>query len=106
VLIRAAELKEALSFAKDDIVAKSAQIKHDRTWVKKVMKIVEAYVLKVGERSGQDHILSGVNELCELQTRRVNANVRELQADVKKAFHKKRQIENMLIQLKLNQRLK
>jgi chromosome segregation ATPase len=79
------ELAEALQTVKDQIVAKANEIKAEKKWVREVTKIIEAYVKKV---------------------RRVNANVRRLQQDVKQLFRKKKQIENMIVQRKLEKKLK
>jgi len=79
------ELAEALQTVKDQIVAKANEIKAEKKWVREVTKIIEAYVKK---------------------TRRVNANIRQLQKDVKTLFRKKKQIENMIVQRKLEKKLK
>lgn len=79
------ELAEALQTVKDQIVAKANEIKAEKKWVREVTKIIEAYVKK---------------------TRRVNANIRQLQKDVKVLFRKKKQIENMIVQRKLEKKLK
>jgi len=79
------ELAEALQTVKDQIVAKANEIKAEKKWVREVTKIIEAYVKK---------------------TRRVNANIRQLQKDVKTLFRKKKQIENMMVQRKLEKKLK
>jgi len=79
------ELAEALQTVKDQIVAKANEIKAEKKWVREVTKIIEAYVKK---------------------TRRVNGNIRQLQKDVKMLFRKKKQIENMIVQRKLEKRLK
>jgi len=79
------ELAEALQTVKDQIVAKANEIKAEKKWVREVTKIIEAYVKK---------------------TRRVNANIRQLQKDVKSLFRKKKQIENMIVQRKLEKKLK
>jgi len=79
------ELAEALQTVKDQIVAKANEIKAEKKWVREVTKIIEAYVKK---------------------TRRVNGNIRQLQKDVKTLFRKKKQIENMMVQRKLEKKLK
>jgi len=79
------ELDEALQSIKDQIVAKANQIKSEKAWVKEVTKIIETYVKK---------------------TRRVNGNIRTLQKDVKVLFRKKKQVENMIMQRKLEQKLR
>jgi len=79
------ELAEALQTVKDQIVVKANEIKAEKKWVREVTKIIEAYVKK---------------------TRRVNANIRQLQKDVKTLFRKKKQIENMIVQRKLEKKLK
>lgn len=79
------ELDEALQSVKDEIVQKATQIREEKKWVKEVTKIVETYVLKV---------------------KRVNSNIREMQADVKELFRKKKQIENLKLQRKLELKLK
>lgn len=79
------ELAEALQTVKDQIVAKANEIKSEKKWVREVTKIIEAYVKK---------------------TQRVNANIRKLQHEVKVLFRKKKQIENMIVQRKLEKKLK
>jgi len=79
------ELAEALQTVKDQIVAKANEIKAEKKWVREVTKIIEAYVKKV---------------------RRVNANIRNLQKDIKALFRKKKQIENMIVQRKLEKKLR
>ena len=79
------ELEEALQTAKDQIVAKANSIKSEKKWVKEVTEIIEQYVKK---------------------TRRVNAHIREMQLEVKNLFRKKKQIENMILQRKLEQKLR
>jgi len=79
------ELAEALQTVKDQIVAKANEIKSEKKWVREVTKIIEAYVKK---------------------TRRVNASIRKLQKEIKGLFRKKKQIENMIVQRKLEKKLK
>jgi hypothetical protein len=79
------ELSDALQAVKDQIVYKANQIKSEKRWVREVTAIIESYVKK---------------------TRRVNANIRNLQAEVKELFRKKKQIENMILQRKLELKLK
>jgi hypothetical protein len=78
-------LHEALQSVKDQIVAKASQIKSEKKWVKEVTKIIETYVVK---------------------TRRVNMNIRQLQKQVKELFRKKKQIDNLIVQRKLEKKLK
>jgi len=78
------ELQEALQSVKDNIVYKANLIKQEKRWVKAVTKIVEDYVKKA---------------------RRVNAHIRHLAQEVKVLFRKKKQIENMIVQRKLTQKL-
>jgi len=78
-------LKGALQNVKDQIVAKAQQIKSEKHWVGEVTKIITSYVTK---------------------TRRVNANIRKLQAEVKDLFRKKKQIDNLIMQRKLEDKLK
>jgi len=78
-------LQDALQNVKDQIVFKANEIKSEKRWVKEVTKIIEAYIKK---------------------TRRVNANIRNLQKEVKVLFRKKKQIENMIVQRKLEKKLK
>eukprot|EP01006_Ploeotia_vitrea_P003663 TRINITY_DN113018_c0_g1_i1.p1 TRINITY_DN113018_c0_g1~~TRINITY_DN113018_c0_g1_i1.p1 ORF type:complete len:276 (+),score=150.92 TRINITY_DN113018_c0_g1_i1:45-830(+) len=78
------ELQEALQTVKDQIVAKATQIKSEKAWVKQVVGIIEAYALKV---------------------RRVNQSIRSLQENVKELYKNKKQIENMILQRKLQKRL-
>jgi len=79
------ELADALQNVKDQIVYKANEIKSEKRWVKEVTKIIEAYIKK---------------------TRRVNANIRNLQKDIKVLFRKKKQIENMIVQRKLATKMK
>lgn len=79
------ELAEALQSVKDQIVHKANQIKSEKKWVHEVTKIIEAYVRK---------------------SRRVNANIRSLQKEVKTLFRKKKQVENMILQRKLESKLR
>lgn len=79
------ELADALQAVKDHIVAKANQIKSEKRWVKEVTAIIQSYVIK---------------------TRRVNANIRTLQAEVKELFRKKKQIENMILQRMLEKKLR
>jgi len=78
------QLKDALQTVKDEIVAKASQIKSEKKWVKEVTKIVQSYVAK---------------------TQRVNANIRSLQKEVKDLFRKKKQVENLMVQRRLSQKL-
>jgi hypothetical protein len=78
------ELADALQSVKDQIVAKANQVKNEKKWVREVTKIIETYVHK---------------------TRRVNANIRLTQEQVKILFRKKKQIENMVLQRKLERKL-
>jgi hypothetical protein len=80
-----AKLKAALQNVKDNIVAKAQQIKSEKHWVGEVTKIITSYVTK---------------------TRRVNANIRKLQSEVKELFRKKKQIDNLIMQRKLEDKLK
>jgi len=79
------ELADALQSVKDQLVYKANQIKNEKRWVREVTKIIEAYVKKA---------------------RRVNAHIRGMQAEVKNLFRKKKQIENMIVQRKLEMKLK
>jgi len=79
------ELADALQNVKDQIVYKANEIKREKRWVREVTKIIEAYIKK---------------------SRRVNANIRNLQNEVKVLFRKKKQIENMIVQRKLEKKLK
>jgi len=79
------ELAEALQTVKDQIVAKANEIKAEKKWVREVTKIIEAYIKKI---------------------RRVNANIRSMQTEVKALFRKKKQLENMIVQRKLEKKLK
>jgi len=78
------ELADALQSVKDQMVFKANQIKQEKRWVKEVTKIIEAYVKKA---------------------RRVNAHIRQMQQEIKVLFRKKKQIENMIVQRKLEQKL-
>jgi len=79
------ELQEALANVKDQIIFKANEIKSEKRWVKEVTGIIQAYIKK---------------------TRRVNANIKNLQKEVKVLFRKKKQIENMIVQRKLEKKLK
>jgi chromosome segregation ATPase len=79
------ELSDALQNVKDQIVYKANEVKREKRWVREVTKIVETYIKK---------------------SRRVNANVRNLQNEIKILFRKKKQIENMIVQRKLETKLK
>ena len=78
------ELQDALQIVRDQIVAKANTIKSEKRWVKEVTEIIEAYVKK---------------------TRRVNAHIRDTQKEVKEFFRKKKQIENMILQRRLEKKL-
>ncbi len=82
---KVAALKDALQNVKDQIVAKASQIKSEKKWVKEVTAIIKTYVHK---------------------TRRVNANIRKLQKEVKDLFRKKKQIDNLILQRRLEDKLK
>lgn len=79
------ELLDALQAVKDQIVYKANQVKSQKRWVKEVTAIIESYVTK---------------------SRRVNKSTRELQGQIKELFRKKKQITNMLVQRKLEKKLK
>lgn len=79
------ELADALQTAKDQIVAKATQIKAEKTWVKEVTSLVTEYVHKI---------------------RKVNANIRTMQLEVKNLWRKKKQIENLILQRKLERKLR
>ena len=79
------ELADALQSVKDNIVFQANNIKQEKRWVREVTKIIETYVKKA---------------------RRVNANIREMQQQVKVLFRKKKQIENMIVQRKLEKKIK
>ena len=79
------ELADALQNVKDQIVFKANEVKREKRWVREVTKIVETYIKK---------------------SRRVNGNVRNLQSEIKILFRKKKQIENMIVQRKLETKLK
>eukprot|EP00310_Coccolithus_braarudii_P013989 CAMPEP_0183349822 /NCGR_PEP_ID=MMETSP0164_2-20130417/13884_1 /TAXON_ID=221442 /ORGANISM="Coccolithus pelagicus ssp braarudi, Strain PLY182g" /LENGTH=277 /DNA_ID=CAMNT_0025521611 /DNA_START=51 /DNA_END=884 /DNA_ORIENTATION=- len=78
------ELEKALDAVKSEIVHKAKSIKSEKQWVQEVTKIIESYVHK---------------------TRRVNANIRKLQREVRDLFKKKKQIDNMIIQQRLLKKL-
>jgi len=79
------ELADALQSVKDNIVFEANNIKQEKRWVREVTKIIESYVKKA---------------------RRVNAHIRQLQQEVKVLFRKKKQIENMIVQRKLEKKIK
>jgi len=79
------ELQDALANVKDQIIFKANEIKSEKRWVKEVTKIIQTYIKK---------------------TRKVNANIKNLQKEVKVLFRKKKQIENMIVQRKLEKKLK
>jgi len=79
------ELSDALANVKDQIIFKANEIKSEKRWVREVTKIIQTYIKK---------------------TRKVNANIKNLQKEVKVLFRKKKQIENMIVQRKLEKKLK
>jgi len=79
------ELADALQSVKDSIVYKANNIKSEKRWVKEVTKIIESYVQKA---------------------RHVNSHIRNEQQSVKVLFRKKKQIENMITQRKLEAKLR
>lgn len=79
------KLDAALQALGEDIIAKSKQIKNEETWVGEVKKIVTLYTKKL------QHVVT---------------NVKNLRAEVRRLYIKKRQIQNLKIQTALNARMK
>jgi len=79
------KLKQALEAVKEDIVANSKQISDERKWVAAVRKIVLSY---------------------EDKMKRVNDHILALRKEQKVLFDKKKQIENLRLQRKLQAKLK
>jgi hypothetical protein len=81
---KASKLKTALESVKAEIVHLAKAIKSEKAWVKQVTAIIESYVHK---------------------TRRVNADVRAKQRQVRDLFKKKKQIDNLILQERLLKKL-
>jgi len=79
------KLKQALEAVKEDIVANSKMISDERKWVAAVRKIVLSY---------------------EDKMKRVNDHILALRKEQKVLFDKKKQIENLRLQRKLQRKLK
>lgn len=79
-----ANLETALEEIKHDIVVKSKQVMEEKAWVAQVREIMQQYELKV---------------------QRVETNINTLRGDVKSLYKKKRQIENLMLQEKLDSKL-
>jgi predicted nucleic acid-binding Zn-ribbon protein len=79
------KLKQALEAVKEDIVANSKMISDERKWVHAVRKIVLSY---------------------EDKMKRVNDHILALRKEQKVLFDKKKQIENLRLQRKLQRKLK
>jgi len=79
------KLKQALEAVKEDIVANSKMISDERRWVQAVRKIVLSY---------------------EDKMKRVNDHILALRKEQKVLFDKKKQIENLRLQRKLQRKLK
>lgn len=80
-----ADLESALNELKDDIVARSHQVMEEKKWVDQVKTITSEY---------------------ELKMRRVEVNIANIRGQVKDMFKKKKQIENLMLQEKLQGKLK
>jgi len=80
-----AKLLAALEAVKEDIMSNSKQITDERKWVTAVRKIVQSY---------------------EEKMKRVNDHITALRREQKKLFDKKKQIENLRLQRKLQDKLK
>jgi len=78
-------LVDALSAIKDEIVYKANTIKKNKEWVKKVHYLVQIYVKKI---------------------RRVDEHLKKLINGARILLHKKKQIQNMIKERKLEKRLK
>lgn len=79
-----ANLEIALEEIKHDIVVKSKQVMEEKAWVSQVREIMQQYELKV---------------------QRVEQNINTLRTEVKTLYKKKRQIENLMLQEKLDAKL-
>lgn len=80
-----ANLEQGLEEIKQDIVEKSHQVMEEKKWVDQVRSITQEY---------------------ELKMHRVELNINNLRTQVKGLFTKKKQIENMMLQKKLEVKLK
>jgi len=78
-------LDQALGALKEDIMRKVAQVQEETKWVEEVRKVLETY---------------------EVKTRRVESNIHRLREEVKKLYHKKKQVENLKLQKQLELKLK
>jgi len=79
------KLDVALAAIKQDIMVRNRQLEEEKNWVAEVRKVTEQYNKKV---------------------HRVSADVIKTRAEVKALFKKKKQIENLKIQRKLEAKLK
>jgi len=79
------DLADSLQNVKDGIVFKANEVKSQKRWTKQVTEIIESYVKKA---------------------RKVNSHIRDMQQNVRVLFRKKKQIENMIVQRKLEKKLK
>jgi len=79
------KLKQAQEAVKEDIMGNAKQIGDERKWVEAVRKIIAAYNDKVGRV--QDHITA-------------------LRREQRKLFFKKKQIDNLMLQRRLEAKLK
>jgi len=79
------KLDVALAAIKQDIMVRNRQLEEEKKWVAEVRKVIEQYNKKV---------------------HRVSADVIKTRGEVKSLFKKKKQIENLKIQRKLEEKLK
>jgi len=79
------KLDVALAAIKQDIMVRNRQLEEEKKWVSEVRKVTEQYNKKV---------------------HRVLGDIRKTRSEVKSLFKKKKQIENLKIQRKLEQKLK
>jgi len=79
------KLDVALAAIKQDIMVRNRQLEEEKKWVKEVRRVIESYNKKV---------------------KRVDVDMKKTRAEVKNLFKKKKQIENLKIQRKLEEKLK
>jgi len=79
------KLDVALSAIKQDIMVRNRQLSEEKKWVKEVRRVIDSYNKKV---------------------KRVDVDMKKTRAEVKNLFKKKKQIENLKIQRKLENKLK
>jgi len=79
------KLKQAQEAVKEDIMGNAKQIGDERKWIEAVRKIIAAYTDKVG---------------------RVHDHITALRREQRKLFFKKKQIDNLMLQRRLEAKLK